>query len=331
MGHQCSRRDLIKGALGCGAYVAFSLSALGSNNVAFAAEKDDDTVIKKPFARVEKLSERVWAVVATPAGGAEVVSNSGIIHGKDGVLVIDACISPAGSQFIAEAAKQLTGSYPTHVVVTHYHYDHTNGLIGYLLKNPNVKLISSKKTRNLICDWYKNEGSFEGEEQGSLLYGGRHFVVPSHIIADEDNTSIDLGGVKVNLISRFGHTPSDITVEIDSPRIVWCGDLVFNGLFPYYGDAIPTELSKSCHALLSDSSAIYVPGHGSVSNNKLLKPYLELIDHVGEAAQKAIKKGVPADEAWKEYQVPASLGEWAKFRPDVYRFAFEAWEREIKK
>jgi len=51
---------------------------------------------------------------------------------------------------------------------------------------------------------------------------------------------------------------------------------------------------------------------------------------VGEAAKAAFKKGVPADEAWRTYEVPASLGEYSKFRPDVYRFAFEAWYRELK-
>jgi hypothetical protein len=54
-----------------------------------------------------------------------------------------------------------------------------------------------------------------------------------------------------------------------------------------------------------------------------------MLDNVGEAAKAAFAKGVPADEAWKTYEIPASLGDYYKFRPDVYQFAFEAWYREF--
>jgi hypothetical protein len=55
-----------------------------------------------------------------------------------------------------------------------------------------------------------------------------------------------------------------------------------------------------------------------------------LLADVGDAARRAVGKGTPAAEAWKSYEIPESLGSWALFRPDVTRFAFEAWERELK-
>jgi len=88
-------------------------------------------------------------------------------------------------------------------------------------------------------------------------------------------------------------------------------------------------LAKTCDAFLKDPDTTYVPGHGPVTDADGLKPYLRLLAHVEAAARDAHAKGIPPAEAWKRYTIPDALGDWNKFRPDVYRFAFEAWAREL--
>ncbi len=96
----------------------------------------------------------------------------------------------------------------------------------------------------------------------------------------------------------------------------------------FYGDAIPSRWIEALRRLLDDDRTTYVPGHGSLASRDDLKPYMELM-HTADAAKRAIENGVPASEAWRARD-PQSLGEWGKFRPDVYRFAFEAWEKELR-
>ncbi len=324
----CTRRDAIKGAIGCGSYVMLSLGAMGTFGSRLFAQERGETIRSAPFARVEKIADGFWAVIATPKGGYEAVSNSGIIRGRDGVLVVDASNSAAGSRFVAETAKALTGRAPTHVVLTHHHGDHANGLCGHLAANADVRLVSTAETRDLLLGSIR-KGTPPGDD-GTLTESKHTHVVPNTVFAaGPEPVELDLGGVVVRLVSRRGHTPSDVTVEIVEPRIVWCGDLVFNGLFPYYGDATPSVLAETCASFLKDPGVTYVPGHGPVTDAKGLKLYLALLDHVGAAARDAHAKGIPPGEAWKRYTIPESLGPWDKFRPDVYRFAFEAWAREL--
>src|SRR5690606_39979464 len=89
--------------------------------------------------------------------------------------------------------------------------------------------------------------------------------------------------------SYSGHTASDVSVELEDPHVVWCGDLVWNGMVPNYVDAIPTRLGASVHALLERGAPVYVPGHGGTADAAGLQPYVSLLDDVEAAARRAIR------------------------------------------
>lgn len=327
----CCRRSILKGTLGCGAYTLMSLALSDSQTRnAFAASHASNSVIEQPFARIEKLSDGVWAAISTPNNGdMTTVSNGGIIAGNDAVLVIEGFNTPKGGAWMRNAAKELTGQYPTHVVLTHYHGDHSNGLSGYMQDGDAPSIIATSETRKLLLNNQLNQEFMA--DSGTLVQTNSNPLIPNTVIVDTSKpTKIDLGGKVVSVVPRYGHTPSDLTIELEEPNIIWCGDLFFNHMFPYYGDAIPSVLSKTCNSFMKSEDSTYVPGHGSVATKEDIHQYLALIGHVGEAAKDAIAKGKAAEEAWQEYSIPASMGEWAKFRPDVYKFAFTAWENELK-
>jgi glyoxylase-like metal-dependent hydrolase (beta-lactamase superfamily II) len=328
----CSRRTFLGGSLGCGAYLAMAMAGASAlTRRAFAATPTGETILTKPFARVEKVGDGVWAIISTPfeAKDYTTVSNSGIVAGRDAVVVIDSANTAAGGAWLAATAKELTGRWPTHVVVTHLHGDHTNGLSGAIAHDQPPQIFATNTTRTMLGQRaIDNHGDYDAATHRSAL--PVKTVLPDVVIDDDaKQTTLDLGGRTLTITLRSGHTPSDITIQVDEPRVLFTGDLVFHGIFPYYGDAIPTALSKNCRAICTDPDTLYVPGHGSLATAADLAPYLEMLDNVGEAAKAAYAKGIPADEAWKTYEIPASLGDYDKFRPNVYQFAFEAWYREL--
>lgn len=325
-----SRRGFVNTCLGCGAYVSLALAAGDSfARRAFAAQGDGELVTTEPWARVEQLGEGVWAIISTPWDGARnTVSNGGIIAGTDGVMVIEGFNTVEGGWWALDMARKLTGRSPTHVILTHLHGDHSNGLSAYLAGEGRPRIITTDATRKLLA-------TRSAEQQPEAKAGEATplpfpIVLPDALVSSTGVTRIDLGGKVVRLVPRVGHTPSDLTIELESPRLIWTGDLVFHGVFPYYGDAIPSKLGVACRAMISDRSARYVPGHGAVASHAELQPFMEMLDHVGAAARAAFDKGIPAAAAWQSYEIPAGLGAYERFRPDVYRFAFEAWERELK-
>ncbi len=325
----CDRR----GFLSCSSYLMFALAAAPlAARRAFAAAPKGDTIATKPFARLEKIADGVWAAVSTPRDSQDytTVSNGGIIAGRDAVLLVEGLNTPAGGAWLAEAAMELTGRWPTHVVVTHLHGDHVNGLPGCFHPDHQTRVLSTEWTRRTMAE-RAIEGVGEYDPETNRAEQRATIVLPDVVISnDARSTTLDLGGRTATIALHSGHTPSDVVIHIDNPRVTFCGDLVFNGLFPYYGDAIPTKLEKTCNDLLTDPDTLYVPGHGSLATAKDLEPYRELLADVHAAARRAVENGVPADEAWQQYTIPASLGEWTLFRPDIVRFAFVATEREMR-
>lgn len=336
----CCRRDFLKGTLSCGAYAVMALGAMTTaNRRAFAQATAGAPVAEAPFARVDKLSDGVWSVVSTPTGGdLTTISNGGIIAGDDAVLVIEGFQSVKGGAWLRDICKEVTGRYPTHVALTHYHPDHSNGLAGYFNGESAPAVISTAGTRDLLIKMYK---SLPAQPQGDTGFSnisipglepviGVPGVLPATILNDADRSAtLDLGGKKLTMRAHVGHTPSDLSITLDDPQVTWCGDLFFNGMFPNYMDAVPIALGKTCKGLLSDASTTYVPGHGAVANDAQIRNYLALLETVEQAARTGFEKGQSPKEIAASFEIPASLGAWFVYVPTLYETAFTAWQRNL--
>ncbi len=311
-----SRRDFLRASGSCGAHLALAgVWAPRAVQDLFAAQPRGAVQAVEPWGRIEEVADGVWAVVSTPLRERDftTLSNGGIIAGRDRVLVVEGFASEAGASWVAAAAEELTGRRPTHVLLTHYHSDHAAGQGGYGSAAGDPSVLATEETNRLLV----------AEDQERLL--------PDRLIADTDlPLELDLGGRTVRIRAREGHTSSDLTVEIDDPRVVWCGDLVWNGLFPNYRDARPTRLIRHAREVLADADALYVPGHGDTSDRAGLAPYLDLLEDIGQAATRAVEAGVPSAEAAGRYSIPESLGEWAMFSARYFAVAFGAWERDLQ-
>ena len=319
-----NRREVLSKSVDCGAYLLGALAlAPTAARRRFAARQTGRVVVSEPFGRLEQLGEGIWALVSTPLQERTTLSNGGIIAGTDGVLVVEGFASIAGAQWMAAQAVELTGRRPTHVVLTHYHGDHSTGLAGYRNDDEVPLILHTPTTRDLLAASWSERDDSGAESPLAVLPA--EALIPD----DEDRLDVDLGGRTVAISARVGHTPSDITVRVEDPRIVFCGDLVWNDMFPNYVDALPTRLWTACNELLADPDALYVPGHGAIGDYDDMRRFLAVIEMVGEAARAAFGRGVPPQEAAAEFTVPASLGEWFMFSPSYYEVAFTAWHRDL--
>ncbi len=272
-----------------------------------------------PFARLEPVGEGLTAVISTPLDGDfTTICNGGIIEGSAGTLVVEAFGTPEGARWVAERARELTGRWPTHVVVTHYHGDHVAGAAGFREGGQPPELYVTEETRGRVLG--------RAEEAAARAPWADVIILP-----ETEAVHIDLGGRDVAVVPRRGHTGSDMTVEIDGGEgPVWCGDLVWNAMFPNYVDAAPSELSRAVGAIGALSTDLYVGGHGPVSDRDAFAAYVGMLQSVEAAAREAWRRGLTAAEAADEYEVPAWLGEWALFNPLFYQRAMEAWLRELQ-
>lgn len=147
---------------------------------------------------------------------------------------------------LASDAEKL-GLNISAIVLTHGHGDHTGG-IDYLKGiYPDIKVIASRKEKELLYDRKMSYGK-----------GG--------IVADiwtKDGDEITIGSMKLKFISTPGHTPGGQCILVD--RILFSGDTLFHasvGRTDFYGGSFE-ELDKSIHEKLfklpEDTQVL--PGH----------------------------------------------------------------------
>jgi glyoxylase-like metal-dependent hydrolase (beta-lactamase superfamily II) len=258
-------------------------------------------------------------MISTPLGGNNTtVSNGGIVAGKNGVLAIEGFNQTQGAQWLAGQARELTGRWPTHVALTHYHSDHANGLMGYISDSERPMVRATARTRDLVI------------ERNKPAEAMRIAITRAVAIAPTGPSTIDLGGRTIRIVPRNGHTDSDVSLELDDPSIVFCGDLFWNAMFPNFVDAVPTKLMASVRALRRSNDTLYVPGHGPLGHPTEYDRYTSMLEEVERAARKAYAAGTPAADAGASFTLPSSLGEWALFNKVFYQRAFEAWYKELK-
>lgn len=310
-----TRRDFLERTGSCAAHLAL-MSAASSclPRGLWAAQERYPVVAREKWGRIERVAEGVWALVSTPLQDRTTLCNGGIIAGRAGVVVVEAYGSDAGAVWMAEQARALTGRAPTHVVLTHYHSDHTGGLRG-AFETADVRLLATGVTRDEVVGRNKNPPV-------EILSGA--------VVLDMRRpTEIDLGDRSVLVVPRRGHTDSDVSLEIPELSVVFCGDLVWNHMFPNYMDAIPTRLTQNVTLLRALDVTTYVPGHGALADAADMKTYQALLDDVEAAARRAVERGMSAEDAGKAYRVPDALGEWMLFNPSYFATAIGAWMKEL--
>jgi glyoxylase-like metal-dependent hydrolase (beta-lactamase superfamily II) len=266
------------------------------------------------WGRLERVADGIWALVSTPLADRTTLCNGGIVAGRTGVALIEGCATDAGSSWLSAEAERLTGRRATHVVLTHYHSDHTGGLRG-AAGGGDVKVLATEATRDFAAE----------RNRGAALE-----VLDDVVFLDSRRPSeIDLGGRSLLVVPRRGHTDSDLTFEIPEESVVFSGDLIWNGMFPNYVDALPSRLSREARMLRTAGAATYVPGHGPLADASALDAYIGLLDHVEAAARDAMGRGMTPEEAGAAYRLPSGLEGWTLFSPGYFALAIGKWMQEL--
>ncbi len=318
-----SRRAFLRAGGSCMAWL-FGLHAAAPERWRRVFAQERGTVVaREPWGRIEQVADGVWAMISTPLEDRTTLCNGGIVRGRAGVLIIESFARPEGAAWLAQQARALTGRGPDQIVLTHYHGDHTAGVAGYAGAGSDPRVYVTDRTRALVREQDGRRPEPPASERTRLLDAAR-------LLDPGQPTRIDLGDRVVTVVPRTGHTASDVTIEIEEPAVVFCGDLVWNQMFPNYVDAVPSRLSQAVRALVRDAGTVWVPGHGPLADAAALQSFIGLLDDVEAAARRAHEAGTNAQDAAAAYRLPPALAEWTLFNPRYFEIAIGAWLRELQ-
>lgn len=310
-----NRRELLSRTAAFAAVSLLPSSAFDASAFSAATPRNgarSRIVAREPWGTLEQVGERVWAMLSTPLADRTTLCNGGLIAGRDGVLMIEAFGTDAGARWMSDQSLALTGRRPSHVLVTHYHADHTAGLPAAMAHGPTLHLTA--RTRDLVLERNTNPP--------------RDLLTGASLIDATRDTVIDLGTRRITLRPLDGHTGSDVAVWLEDTGTLFAGDLVWYEMFPNFVDATPSRLSASVRALRSPQVRALIPGHGTRTDAAGLDRYISLLDAVESAARSAKARGITAEAAGQEFRMPPGMEGWTLFNPRYYERAIGAWMRE---
>src|SRR6202140_2311549 len=210
-----------------------------------------------PPPRTHQVAERVYAYIQ-PDGGWW-INNTGFVLGEHTVLCIDSCATERRTRAFLAAIDAVREGRPgaRMLVNTHQHGDHTNG--NCLL--PDATIIGHQRCREAILSTgiLRPDGLWEPVDWGDLE-PAPPFVTFEHRL----DLYVDDLRVQLQHFGTAAHTTNDVVAWIPEHRIVFTGDLVFNGGTPFVLMGSVAGSLVALDALLELDPEVIVPGHGEV-------------------------------------------------------------------
>ena len=313
------RRSFLNRSISCGAHLAAMFAiAPTAMQAAFACSRENEKLFEEDWGWFEKVNDNVWAHIASPFEKKDytTVCNGGIIAGRDRILVVESYQTTKGAKWVGDCCQRLTGRWPTDIIVTHFHGDHVSGSKGFATSENSPRMWITQKTHDFVKEAQANR------EPTALLSD-------LTVIDDSKPTTLDLGDTQVKVTGKVGHTPSDVSIEVVDPSIVFCGDLFWNRLVPNYRDSLPSRWKQSVEQLMRGEETTYIPGHGSLASLQDLRLYVEFLDYMEHAVRTAHSAGHEANDAAHAFTLDEEFADWFIFAESVVPTAFRAWYREL--
>jgi glyoxylase-like metal-dependent hydrolase (beta-lactamase superfamily II) len=286
---------------------------------AFAEARGIVSLIKDSAATAQIKTHRLRGDISVLEGSG---GNIAVLTGSDGKVLIDAGISVSRPQ-LTKALDALGKEPITHLVNTHWHFDHADG--NDWLHSAGAKIVAHENTRKHLSsiqrveDWDYNFLP--------LAHGG----IPSEVFAKDHQ--LKLNGQTIAL-KYYGpaHTDGDISAHFSEANVFHVGDIYWNGVYPFIdystGGSINGKIA-ACDATLAmiNDDSIVIPGHGKPVSNKVeLKEYRDMLAAIRDNVAKLKKDGKTRDEVVAAKPTADFDAKWGQFVIDPAFFTRLVYE-----
>ena len=256
-----------------------------------------------PPPRTEQVATDVYAYVQ-PDGGWW-INNTGFVVGRGAVLCIDTCATERRTRDLLAAVEAVLAADPYGararlVVNTHQHGDHTNG--NCLV--PGATVIGHPGCRQAVQDMgiVRPDGLWEPVDWGALE-PAPPFVTFEHAL----DVFVDDLRVELRHSGTAAHTTNDVMAWIPEHRVLFTGDLVFNGGTPFVLMGSVAGSLTALDMVAEFDAAVVVPGHGDPCGPEVIDTVGEYLRFLQDAATEALSAGRTPLEAARR----AELGPFA--------------------
>jgi len=251
-----------------------------------------------PPPTLEEVSDGIYAYVQLD--GSWCLNNTGFLVGRDGVTAIDTCATERRTRAFLDALGGVSDRPVRVLVNTHHHGDHTHG--NYLL--PSAAIVAHEKGREeVITSGSVTKSLWPWVEWGELETWPPFVTFDDHLSVWVDDLEVALRHIGP------AHTTNDVVAWVPERRVLFTGDLVFNGGTPFVVMGSVSGSLAAVEALRAFGAETIVPGHGPVCGPEVFDQLTRYFEFVQRLASEAHAAGVaPLDAA-----LQADLGEFSEW------------------
>ena len=240
------------------------------SSLLFACNQSSKTIYPATDVAMElkKVSEHVYYVqgqagIATDNEGF--ISNAGFIVTNEGVVVFDALGTPSLANLLLTKIRSVTDKKIIKVIVSHYHADHIYGLQVY--KELGAEIIAP----NGVMEYLSSPAAAERIEERRFSLepwvNETTYLVTPDVIIDKP-MEFKSGDITFKLdILGAAHSDGDLTLYVEPDRVLFSGDIIFEGRVPYLGDSNTKKWLETLVKMETGKITALIPGHGPAAKN----------------------------------------------------------------
>ena len=230
-----------------------------------------------------------------------------MIHTTEGVVLVDTTARPKDIQAYMELVN-ITPEDVCQILLTHSHSDHTSGVPLF-----DCPVLAHKLTRQRI----HKRGTERAKKQ-----------LPTEVF--EECIDLEIGGVKLEMIHVGGHTSGSSVVCLAEAGVLFAGDLIFEGRYPFLATAKVIDLMNALHWLLGLEARIIVPGHGLLCGNDEIIRQIGYIETTWERTAEHVQRGHSLEQAVSDPGYPqySDLG-YERLHPWNIKVIYQQLSKEM--
>src|SRR5882757_1487814 len=249
--------------------------------------------------RLVEVADRVFAYIQPD--GSWWINNAGFVAGEASTICIDACSTERRTRAFREQIKAVSPAPITTLVNTHHHGDHTfgNSLIGA------ATIVGHENCRTELLRFGPpaNTGIWNPVDWGAI-----ELAPPTITFADQLTLWSDDTPIEVTYVGQAAHTTNDSLVWLPDQKVLFCGDLLFNGGTPFLlMGSVLGAIDVLRNVVAPIPARTIVPGHGAPCDHALIETTIGYLEFVLATAKAGRAAGLSPLQAARE----TDLGEYA--------------------
>ncbi len=264
-----------------------------------------------PPPAVEEVSAGIFAYIQLD--GSWFLNNAGAIVGTSAATVVDSTGTEARARAWHAALRRVTKLPVNTLVNTHAHGDHTYGNFVFA---PGAAIIAHEKCREEVI-----AGGLSAQPLFSMVDFGNTPVTPP-FVTFSDRMKLYVDDLEVELVFVGpAHTSNDIVAWIPERKVLFSGDLIFNGGTPFALAGSIGGWLRALDVIESLGAERIVPGHGPVAGADVIGEVRAYLRFIQETAKRAAASGADPLSVARDLDLGefAALHDAERLVPNLHR------------